>query len=153
MTSRARRSTFGTTTSDRRCDTKGRHPEPEVLQLSLFLSRKRKDILRLTPQEQPTSSQTLRSENPPTHESRFGLSESTNAGKVFCVESVLTQRIIIRTSNFDIRTCNFEHLFQYRRYLISLCHARYHAFPTQNGNYQLLRWIDQHPKHLKGPQR
>ena len=99
------------------------------------------------------SLRTLCSENPPTHESRFGLSESTNAGKVFCVESVLTQRIIIRTSNFDIRTYNFEHLFQWRRYLISLCHARAHALPTQNSNYQFLKWIDQNPKHLKVPQR
>ena len=67
--------------------------------------------------------------------------------------SVLTQRITIRTSNFDIRTCNFEHLFQWRRCLISMCHARAHALPTQNGNYQILRYINQHPKHLKGPQR
>ena len=87
VTSRARQSTFGTTPSDHRCDTKGRHPQPEVSQLGPFLSRKRKDRVRLTPREQPPSSRTLRSENPRTHESRFGLSEFKNVGKVFCVES------------------------------------------------------------------
>ena len=87
MTSRARQSTFGTTPSDRRCDTNGRHPQPEVSHLGPFLSRKRKDRVRLTPREQPPSLRTIRSENPRTHESRFGLSEFTNVGKVFCVES------------------------------------------------------------------
>ena len=87
VTSRARRSTFGTTPSDRRCDTNGRHPQPEVSQLSPFLSHNRKDRVRLTPREQPPSSRTLRSKNPRTHKSQFGLSEFTNVGKLFCVES------------------------------------------------------------------
>ena len=142
VASRARQSTFGTTPSDRRCDTNGWHPQPEVSQLSPFLSRNRKDRVRLTPQEQPPSSRTLRSENPRTHESRFGLSEFKNLGKVFFVESYRPN-----ASQFGLPVSAFgpaklDQLFQWRRYLLSLCHARAYALPTQKGNYQLLRCIN-----------
>ena len=80
-------------------------------------------------------SRTLRSENPRTHESRFGLSEFTNVGKVFCVESCR-----LNASRFELPV--LDHLFQLRHYLISLCRAIAYALPTQNGNYQLLRCID-----------
>ena len=53
-----------------------------------------------------------------------------------------TKRITIRNSSLGIQTCNLDHLFQWRRYLIYLCHVRAYALPTQNGNYQLLRWIN-----------
>ena len=87
VTSCARRSTFGTTPSDRRCDTNSWHPQPEVSHLSPFLSCNRKDRVQLTPREQPPSSRTLRSENPRTHEYRFRISEFKNVEKVFSVES------------------------------------------------------------------
>ena len=142
VTSRASRSTFGSTPSDLRCDTNGRHSQLEVLQLSPFLSRKRKDRVRLMPQEQPPLSRTLRSENPRTHESRFGLSEFNNVGKVFCVESYRPN-----ASRFGLPVsasvpAKLDHLFQGRSYLIYLCHVRAYALPTQNGNYQLLIWIN-----------
>ena len=118
VTSRARRSTFGTTPSDRRCNTNGQHPQPEVSQLGPFLSRKRKDRVRLTPREQPPSSRTLRSANPRTHESRFRIPEFKIVGKVFCVESyrpnvikIRTPSLGIRTSSIDIRTCKVRSNF------------------------------------------
>ena len=81
-------------------------------------------------------------------------SEFHEHGKTFCVESVLTLRIIqFKLLISKIRTCNFENLFQWKLCLIYMCHVRAHALPTQNSNYQLQRWIDQHPKHLKGLQR
>ena len=149
MTSRARRSTFGITPSDRRCNTNGRHPQPEVSQLGTFLSRKRKDRVRLTPREQPPSSQTLQSANPRTHESRFGLPDFKIVGKVFCVESYRPNAsrfgLPVSASVLPVSASepvNLDHLFQWRRYLISLCRARAYDLPTQNGNYQLLRWIN-----------
>ena len=149
VTSRARRSTFSTTPSDRRCNTNVWHPQPEVSQLGPFLSRKRKDRERLTPREQPPSSRTLRSANPRTHESRFGLPEFKIVGKVFCVESYQPNAsrfgLPVSASGLSVSAsepAKLDHLFQWRRYLISLCHARAYALPTQNGNYQLLRCIN-----------
>ena len=160
MTSRARQSTFGTTPSDHRCDTNGRHPQPEVSQLGPLLSRKRKDRVRLTPREQPPSSRTLRSENPWTHKSWFGLPEFKIVGEVFCVESYRPNAsrfgLPVSASGLPVsasKPVKLDQLFQWRRYLISLCRARAYALPTQNGNYELLRWINYHPKHLKCPQR
>ena len=122
VTSHTCRSTFGTKPSDRRCDTNGRHPQPEVSQFSPFISRNRKDRVRLTPREQPPSSHTIRSENPRTHESRFGLSEFKNVGKVFCVESYRpnASRFRLPVSAFGLPVlasgpAKLDHLFQWRR--------------------------------------
>ena len=138
------------------CDTNGWYPnQPEVLQLSTPLSRKRKDQVRLTYAEphhryRPSVQKILRIPNSDSEIFRIPWTRE----KVFCVESALTLRIIqfeLLISN--IWTCNFEHLFQWRRCLIYIFHARAHDLPTQNGNFQLLIWIGQHPKHLKGFQR
>ena len=122
--------------------TNGRHPQPKVAQISPFLSRKREDRVWLTPREQPPSSRTLRSENPRTHESRFGISEFKNMGKVFCVESYRPNASRFGLPVSASGPAKLDNLFQWIRYLISLCHARAYDLPTQNGNYQLLRWIN-----------
>ena len=142
VTSRARRSTFGTTPSDRRCDTNDRHPQPEVSQLSPFLSRNRKDLVRLT----PAGTTTIVTDPPfrKSLDSRIPIwtLRIHKHGESILRRIIPTKRIMIRTSSLGIRTCNLDHLFQRRRYLISLCHARAYALPTHNGNYQLLRWIN-----------
>ena len=72
-----------------------------------------------------------------------------NVGKVFCVESYRpnTSRFGLPVSAFGLPVsasgpAKLDHIFQWGRYLISLCHARAYSPPTQNGNYQLLRWIN-----------
>ena len=138
------------------CDTNGWYPnQPEASQLSPPLTCNRKDQVRLTSagqhhRYQPSIQKILRI---PNSDSEF-LRIPRMREKVFCVESVPTLRIIqFKLLISNIRTCNLEQLFQWRRCLIYTCHVRAHALPTQNGNYQLQRWIGQNPKHLKGLQR
>ena len=63
-------------------------------------------------------------------------------GKSISRRIIPTERVTIRTSSLSIQTCNLDHLFQWRRSLISLCHERAYSPPTQNGNYQILIWIN-----------